>query len=460
MPLLFGAGVLLLVLVCINTASLLGQRAARRRREIAIRTSLGATSRRIARQVFIESFLLAAMGGVVGWAASLILSKSLYLLLPNFGLPVSFNLSTDARILLFVALIVMVVALLCGMMPVRQALRVSQRDALHEGSQGILGGSRNRIAKIALLGLQLGLCFVVLVGSALLMRTLINVLHRATGFDREDCLTTMLSLGRSGYSKEKGLAFQTALLDELRAAPGVRGVTLTSHLPMGDWGSGNTWGFEVPGYTPAKDEGMSVITDLEGPEFFRTMAIGLSAGREFSSQDREGGPLVAMVNEDMARRYFPKGNALGSTVLMGKEKQACQIVGIVEDYAYHNPQNVDPTPVRLPSSAAALPERLVCGSAFAHDGGSSAARLRQAVAKLDGALPLQEMQTLKQVSEVIYQFALDSCGDAGRVCAGQPAGGDARPLCGDGLRRDRADARVCAAHGGGRDARCRLCGWW
>jgi predicted permease len=405
MPLLLGSGALLLILVCINTASLLGQRAARRRREIAIRTSLGATSRRIARQVFIESFLLAVMGGVVGWAMSLIVSKSLYVLLPNFGLSLSFNLSTDGRILLFVALIVMVVALLCGMMPIRQALRVSQRDALHEGSQGILGGSRNRIAKIGLLGLQLGLCFVVLVGSALLMRTLINVLHRATGFDRENCLTASLSLGRSGYSKEKGLAFQMALLDGLRAAPGVRGVTLTSHLPMGDYGSGNTWGFEVPGYTPAKNEGMSVITDLEGPDFFRTMGIALSVGRDFTSQDREGAPLVAMVNEDAARRYWPKGNALGSTVLMGKEKQACQIVGIVKDYAYHNPQNTDPTPVVYLPLLQHYQSDMFVAVRSRTSAESVLPSLRGAVAKLDGALPVENVQTLKQVSEVIYQFS-------------------------------------------------------
>jgi predicted permease len=256
-----------------------------------------------------------------------------------------------------------------------------------------------------LLGLQLGLCFVVLVGSALLMRTLINVLDRATGFDRENCLTANLSLGRSGYSKEKGLVFQTALLDALRGAPGVRGVTLTSHLPMGDFGSGNTWEFEVPGYTPAKNEGMSVITDLEGPEFFRTMGIALSAGREFTSQDREGAPLVAMVSEDMARRYYPKGNALGSTIVMGKDKQACQIVGIVKDYAYHNPQNVDPIPVVYLPLLQHYQSDVFVAVRSRTTAEAALPRLRQAVAKLDGALPLEDIQTLKEVGEVLYQFS-------------------------------------------------------
>ena len=345
------------------------------------------------------------MGGVVGWAASLVLSKSLYVLLPSFGMKLSFNLSTDWRVLALVASLVMLVALLCGMMPIRQTLRSSQKDALHEGGQSILGSSRNRWVKIVSVGMQLGLCFVVLVGSALLMHTLLNIVHRARGFDRENTMTAQFSLSRSGYTKEKGLAFQTALLGELRTMPVVRGATLTSHLPMGDWGSGNTWDVSIPGYEPAKDEGMELITDLEGPDFFHTMSIPLVQGREFSSQDREGAPLVAVINEDMAHRYWPKGNALGSTVVAGKEKQACQIVGIVRNYAYHSPENTDPDPVLfLPILQHYQSDAFVAVRARTTAEAALPA-LRQAVAKLDGALPLENVQSLKEVGEVLYQFS-------------------------------------------------------
>ncbi len=404
-PALLGAAMLLLILVCINTASLLGQRAARRRREIAIRTSLGATSRRIASQFFTEALLLALMGGVVGWAASLVLAKSLYMVLPGFGYTPAFNLSTDWRILGLVAVLVMLVALLCGMMPVRQALRSSQRDALYEGSQGILGSSRNRWVKIGSVGMQLGLCFVVLVGSALLMRTLLNILHRARGFDRENTMTAQLSLSRSGYTKEKGLAFEAALLDELRNSPVVREATLTTHLPMGDDGSGNTWDLAVPGYTPAKNEGMNVVTDLEGPAFFHTMGIALVQGRNFTAQDREGAPLVAMINEDMAHRYFPKGNALGNTVIMGPEKQACQIIGIVKNYAYYSPQDTDPEPVVYLPIAQHYQDGVFVAVRSRTTADAVAPVLRQAVARLDGALPIENVKTLKDVSDVRYQLA-------------------------------------------------------
>jgi len=409
MPLLLGAAILLVILVCINTASLLGQRAAKRRREIAIRASLGATSRRIAAQLFTEALLLAVMGGAVGWVASVVLAQALYVILPTFGMPLSFNLSTDARILAFVAVLVMAVALLCGMLPIRQALRASQKDALHEGGQCIVGASRKRFAKVAALGLQLGLCFVVLVGSALLMRTLTNILQRARGFDRENCLTASLPLERSGYTREKGLAFQAVLLDQLRTAPGVRQATLTSHLPMADYGSGNTWDFAVPGYTPAKEEGMAAVTDLEGPEFFHTMGIPMAQGREFTSQDREGAPAVAVINEDMARRYWPKGNALGSTVMAGQHgeggKKACQIVGIVKNYAYYSPQNTDPEPVLFLPLMQHYQSHVFVAVRSRTTAEAVMPALTQAVARLDGALPLENVESLKSVSEVRYQFA-------------------------------------------------------
>ncbi len=402
MPVLLGAAGLLLILVCINTTSLMGQRAARRRREIAIRTSLGATSRRIASQLLMESLILAMLGGAAGWAASLVLAQSIYALLPTFGLQLSFNFSTDWRILALVAALMITVALVCGAMPIRQALRGSQKDALHEGAQSILGSSRGRWGKIVMLGLQLGMCFVVLVASALLLRTLLNVVHRARGFDRENVLTASVSLDRSGYSEEKGLVLLSTLLDAMRAAPGVADVTITSHLPMGDFGSGNVREFAVPGYTFAKNESTTVIADLEGPDFFRTMRIAMAQGREFTTADRSGAPLVVVINEDMAHRYWPKGDALGSTIMMGGK--ACQVVGIVKNYTYYSPQDTDPTAVvYLPflqhyqgEAFFALRSRTTPMAVLP--------QLKQAVARLDSAMPLENVDTLTNVGDIKYQF--------------------------------------------------------
>ncbi len=403
LPILLGASLLLMLLVCINIASLLGQNAARQRREVAIRTALGATPRRVASQVFVETGLLALAGGLAGWAASNGMAKALYVLLPNFGMPLAFNLRTNVRILLFVSALVVVVTLACGMFPVRQSLRVSQQEALHEGGVAVAGGSRNKPGRRILVGLQLGICFVVLVCCGLLTRTAFNIFHVDTGFDRANCLTASLDLARSGYTKERGLALQSALLESLRTAQGVSGATLTSHLPMGDYGSGNTQDLSVPGYVPAKSEDMDIVTDFEGPGFFRTMGISLERGREFSVHDDASSPTVAVVNESMARRYWANGDAIGhSVVVAGKP---WQIVGVVRDYAYSDPQMSEPLPVLFLPLAQHYSSYVFVAIRSRANSSALQAQLRRALAAIDSSLPLENVQTLEEVAGARYQFS-------------------------------------------------------
>jgi predicted permease len=403
LPVLLGASVLLMVLVCINIASLLGQHAARRRREVAIRSALGATPARIAAQVLAETGLLVLAGALAGWSASIGMARGLYVLLPSFGVPLAFNLHSDTRILLFVTAVAVSVTLACGIYPVRQSLRVSQNEALHESGAAVAGSSRNRVGGRILLGLQLGICFVVLVCCGLLTRTALNIVNRTTGFDRANCLTASVALSRAGYTEQRGLAFQSALLDRLRSAPGVASATLTSHLPMGDDGSGNTRGFSVPGYVPAKGEEMEVITDFEGPDFFHIMGIGMNRGREFDTHDNATSAPVAVVNESMARRYWPKGDAIGSTVIV--DKRSRRVVGVVRDYAYFDPANVDPEPILFLPMMQDYNSDVIVALRSRTTPSTIAAQLRHAVASLDGSLPLENVRTLEQVTGERYQMS-------------------------------------------------------
>jgi predicted permease len=403
LPVLLGASILLMVLVCMNIASLLGQHAASRRREVAIRTTLGAAPGRIAAQVLVETGLLALIGALAGWAASTAMSRALYVLLPNLGMPLAFNLKSDVHILLFVCGVAMVVTLVCGMHPVRQSLRVSQNEVLHEGGAAVAGGSRKKMGQRILLGLQLGICFVVLVCCGLLTRTVLNIVSRDIGFDRANCLTASIDLSRSGYTKESGQAFQTALLDRLRNAPGVTGATVTSHLPMGDEGSGNTQDFSIPGYVPAKGEDMEVVTDFDGPDFFHIMGIPMLQGRDFSTRDDASALNVAVMNESMARRYWPKGDALGhSVVVAGKPRQ---IVGVVHNYAYAGPDATEPLPVLFLPTAQHYESYVSVAVRSRTTASAVTAQLRQAVASLDSSLPLENVQTLEEVVGQRYQFS-------------------------------------------------------
>lgn len=402
LPVLVVASMLLMVLVCINIASLLGQRAARRRHEVAIRAALGATPARIAAQILTETLLLALGGALAGWAASIGMARALYVLLPNFGFSPAFNLHSDSRILFFVIALTCVVTLACGIYPVRQSLRISQSEALHEGGASVTGASRNNGRRI-LLGLQLGICFIVLVCCGLLTRTAFNITGRTIGFDRNNCLTASLDLSRAGYTEPRGLAFQSALIDQLRSAPGVSSIALTSHLPMGDSGSGNTQAITIPGYVPAKGEDMAVVTDFESSDFFHVTGIAMREGREFSASDNPSSATVALVNESMAQRYWPKGNAVGSNIIVDKRPR--RIIGIVRDYAYSDPSNTDPTPLLFLPLAQNYNSRIFAIVRSLTAPSAVSAELRQAVTHLDSSLPLEDVRSLKDVTEERYQMS-------------------------------------------------------
>ena len=402
LPVLLGASCLLMLLVCINIASLLGQRAARRRREIAIRTALGAKPARIAAQVFIETGLLALVGALAGWGMSVAISRAVYVLLPDFGVPLAFNLQSDWRITVFVAAMVILVTLVCGMYPIRQSLRVSQREALHEGSTAVAGAARKRIGQRIVLGVQLGICFIVLACCGLLTRTSLNIFNRPVGFDRTNTLTTTIDLSRAGYTDDRSRVFLSEVLDHLRSAPGVVAATLTTHLPMGDTGSGNTRNFSIPGYVPAKGEDKQVVTDFDGPDFFHTMGIRMQQGRDFASSDNDTAQKVAVINESMAHRYWPKGNALGSAIVLDNVQR--QVVGIVQDFAYHSPDNTEPTPVVfLPLLQGKSGYGYAMIAIRSRTGVTSVVpQLRKAVADLDSSVPLENVRTLEDVTGQQY----------------------------------------------------------
>ena len=404
-PVLLGASCLLMLLVCINIASLLGQHAARRRREIAIRTALGAKPARIASQVFIETGLLALAGAIVGWAVNVGISRALYVLLPDLGMPLIFNLHTDWRIVTFVAAIAITVTLICGMYPVRQSLRISQREALHEGSLSVAGSSGKRTGQRILLGVQLGICFIVLACCGLLTRSSLNIFNRPTGFDRTNTITAVVDLSRAGYRDDRARIFLSSALDRLRNSPGVSSATLTTHLPLGDSGSGNTRNFSIPGYVPTKGEDTSVVTDFDGPDFFHTMGIQLQQGRDFATSDNDTSAKVAVINESMAHRYWPKGNALGSSIVVDKIER--QIVGIVHDFAYHSPDNTDPNPVVfLPLLQGKSGYGYAIFAVHARTGADSVvSQMRKAISGLDPTLPIENVRTLEDITGAQYQMA-------------------------------------------------------
>jgi predicted permease len=335
-PILFGAAGLLLVLVYANVAVLLIQRSSRRTRELAVRTSLGASGSRLLRQLLTETAVIAVLAGVTGWLASIALSRTMYALLPKGDVSFAFNFQPDLRILAFALGLTAITVLACGLLPARQVLKFSQTAALHDGATAVLG-SRSRTRRNVLLSLQMALCFVVLVACGLLTRTLWNVVHRDPGFSTDNTLVASMDLKRAGYSAEKGLAFQRALLERLRSLPDQSSVSITSYVPMGMSGGGNVRDVAVAGYEPAKDESMSLVVDSVGPDFFKTLRIPILEGREFNDRDTDTAPCVAIVNQSMARKYWSRGgggNVVGSQMQVGK--RSCEVVGVTRNIIYRS----------------------------------------------------------------------------------------------------------------------------
>lgn len=401
-PILLGAAGLLLALVCTNVAVLLIQRSARRARELAIRTSLGATRSRLLRQLLTEMTVIAALAGVTGWIASLALARAMYLLLPQIGMSFVFNLQPDARILCFALGLTALTVLACGLFPARQVLKISQVGALHDGAVSVLG-SRTRSRRNALLSFQLGLCFVVLVASALLTRTLWNVVHRDPGFAADNTLVASLDLARSGYSKEKGLAFQRTLLERLRSLPGVNTASLTSYVPMGMSGGGNVRDVSVSGYQPAKNESMSIVTDSVAPDFFKALRIPLPQGREFIDLDSSSSPCVAVVNQSMAHKYWPKGDALGRRIQLSG--RSCEVVGVNRNIIYRSASWDTGDPVvylSLLQDYQSLFNIVLRGTT---SGQVLLPELDRAVAALDSSLPINDVETLHDHIQASYSDA-------------------------------------------------------
>jgi hypothetical protein len=172
---------------------------------------------------------------------------------------------------------------------------------------------------------------------------------------------------------------------------------------MGDYGSYNTQDLSIPGYVPAKGEEMAVVTDFEGPDFFRTMRISLREGREFTTRDVAGAPFVAVVNQAMEQRYWPKEDAIGHNVVLGGK--TWQIVGVVQNYAYGSPDETDPSPLLFLPAAQHYEAYTILALRSRTTPGALAAPLRRAVAGLDSGLPLENVQTLEEVAGMRYQFS-------------------------------------------------------
>jgi predicted permease len=336
--------VLLLLIVCANVANLLLARAVSRQSEFGIRMALGARRARLARQLLVETLLLTAAGAVAGITLVLWLGRSLSFLVPVADVPLDFGGGLNLPTLGFVLLITMVATVLCGTAPALLTARSDLNETLKEGgrSKGVGRGS-HRLRGLLVVG-EMALVMVALIGAGLFYRSFQNARGIEPGFDRTNISVSQFYLSYAGYSAREQRDFCRNLRERLESKPGVLGVTYSDAIPMSTAsGAGSTpWHqLDVEGYAPAPNEQMMIHRALVPPGYFDLLGIRMLDGRDFTERDTAEAPMVIIVNEAFANRFFRGRNPIGRKVQV--EGNPATVVGLVKDSKYHTPLE-GPTP--------------------------------------------------------------------------------------------------------------------
>ena len=389
-----------LLIASANIANLLLARGAARLRELAVRTALGAQRRRLLRQLLVESVLLALCGGAAGIALAYGLKQALPAIAPA-DIPRLGDAAIDVRVLSFACALAILTGVLFGLAPALQGSRVNVLQALNELGAQRLGGFRflkgNRLRSLLVVA-EVALSIVLLAGAGLLVRSFVGLMQVDPGYDPANVITAQVSPPRTKYQDpDARRAFVTQLQERIAAIPGVRASGLTNRLPLTRGNMILSFGIEGrprpadPQAVPRA--GLSVVS----PGYPQAMGLTLRAGRLFTRTDRAGTPPVALVNESLAREYFPQGAVGGRLQMFGDSP--IQIVGVVGDVRYTG-LDAAPQPEiyllldQLPPDGPGAIGRTSIVVRSAGDPLAVVPFLRSAVLDVDPDLPLDDVQTM------------------------------------------------------------------
>jgi predicted permease len=386
---LAGAVAFVLAIACANVASLVLGRGAARRRDLALRRAIGASRMRIFRQLLTESLVLACAGAAGGllfawWAARSLLQ----LAPPDFA---SVGAAIDVRVLFFTLAVAVVVGVAFGIIPAFQLSRDSLTDALGEGSARASGSGRSRRTRDALVVAEIAVALVLLLGSTLLIRSLMALTRVDTGIDTRNLLTFDVSVsGPRAEYQARQVQFYSDVLERLRAVPGVRAAGAAVTLPIGgdDFGTG----YLIEGRSkpkPVPHAGYQIVM----PGYFDAMGIPIKTGRDFRFSDTRDSAPVVLVNETLARDQWPGEDPVGRRVRFDDDAAWMTVVGVVGDIRHLGPSS----PPR-PELYQAVTQRSFPFIAFVvrteADPYTSVPSLRRAVAAIDPDLPLSNVRTM------------------------------------------------------------------
>jgi len=400
--LLAGAAIFVLILACANVANLQLARGSGRQKEIALRAALGASHWQVARQLLVESVLLALLGSAGAlllstWGNNL-MTRSIppFILEHIAGLQ---HLQIDSRVFLFTLLVAVATGVVAGVAPVWHFSRPNVNDTLKEGSRGGTSTAGRKRFRTLLVTCELALSLVLLVGAGLMVKGFRALITHDMGFDRSHVLTFHTVLGKEKYhDKDRIRGYYEQALRNIQALPGVESAACLTSVPSGwNW---NWTPFTAEGAPPAAPgDQPSAISQIVTPEFFSALRVPLQQGRLLSDQDTSSAPPVAVISESMARQAWPGQNPLGKHIRIGKENAGAPfrtVVGIVGDVR-PNAMDHDPSPTtyvplaQQPESASAFVVRT------SGDPLNFAALVSKQIISLDPAQPAYDLRSLDQV---------------------------------------------------------------
>ncbi len=392
-----------LLVACVNVANLMLARATARQKEFALRAALGAGRWRIVRQLLVESMLLAIVGGALGFALSI---WALRLLLKSIPLQLPFwmNFSVDLRVLGFTIAITVLTGLLFGVAPALQTSRVDLNDSLKEGGRGTGSGSAR--SRSLLVVTEIALSLVLLVGAGLMIQSFLRLRRVNVGIEPTNISIASFQLSPAKYREEEQRAsFVKQLMERVRALPGVQTASGTTTIPL----SGGGWGrsLTVEGYPVlAVGQAPMIQHTVVTPDYFRTMGIPLLSGRDFTDSDAKGSPLVTIIDERLAREYWPNESPVGRRIRFGPPEDNepwHTIIGVVGTVRHERMQEDTRKSVYLPH--AQMPVNGVALMArTTSEPKELVAAIRREVAQLDSDLPVSKITTMQEViDESIWQ---------------------------------------------------------
>jgi putative ABC transport system permease protein len=392
-----GAVGLVLLIVCANVANLMLARVAAREREVTIRAALGASRRRLVRQLLTESVLLGLAGGVLGLGLAVWGVGALRTLDPG-TLPRMDEVRLDGGALAFALVLSVGTGLLFGVVPAFRVLGFDLRGGLAEGGRALSGARSGTRTRTALVLAEVTLASVLLVGAALLLRSFVGLQRVDPGFTTHGILTARVTLPRARYDDPvRQVAFADALLDRARTLPGVSGAALSTSAPVDD--GLPYWAIALPGEQPPPEVVQDAVVYRTSPEFFHTFGLPLVRGRLFDSSDRGERAPVAIVSQSLAQRYWPGRDPVGSRLTFGDPTDSTStwitVVGVVGDVRQEGAVSPAYPQIYLPFAQVSA-RSIVVALRTGRDPLALVPSLKQALAGVDPNLALARVTTMEQ----------------------------------------------------------------